>query len=128
MNNQMIEPVSLRCTDGDIALVIQDTPGCEQNIGKVVCVKGPAWTINRSGMQGWRIKPLHPALWVVEDDRGVIDHEMVEWNSNVFHEDEWLLPLRPQSADAVWWEVQQEINLYLIDSGHVVAGLANGVD
>ena len=128
MNNQLNLPCSLRCRDGDIALVIHDTLGCQQNIGKVVCVKGPAKTISRSGMQGWSIKPLHPELWAVEDEWWRVDQELVEWASNVCHEDAWLLPLRPQDPNAVWREAQQEIDQYLIDSGQVVAGLANGVD
>lgn len=127
MSNQKIERGPLKCKDGDIALVLNDTLGCEQNIGKVVFVKGPTITIIRSGMQGWRIKPLHPALWAVEEERRGVGLEFVEWSSKVFHEDAWLLPLRPQTPEAVWWQVQEEIDNYLIECGQVAADIPNGV-
>ena len=38
----------------------------------------------------------------------------------MFHEDAWLMPIRPQSPDEVWLEVQQEIVQSLIDIGAVV--------
>jgi len=47
-------------------------------------------------MPGWRIKPLHRRLWYVEELDGRLVRELVNWNSCVFHEDAWLLPIRPE--------------------------------
>ncbi len=126
MSNQMIEPGSLRCKDGDIALVIHDTPGCEQNLGKVFCGKGPAETIIRNGSQGWRIKPLHPESRVIEDERCRAALALVDWDSAFCHEDTWLLPLHPQNPDSVWWAVQQKIDQYLIECGQVDEEISHG--
>ena len=38
----------------------------------------------------------------------------------MFHEDAWLMPIRPQSPDEVWLELQQEIDQSLHDIGAVV--------
>ena len=54
---------NLRCRDGDIALVVKESPICSANVGKLVRVRGPART---------------------------------NWKSCVFHEDSWLLPIRPE--------------------------------
>jgi hypothetical protein len=109
----------LKCKDGDLALVIYDTPGSQQNIGKVVQVLGPATMVIRTQMIGWRIKPLFPAPWGVTQLNGSIGVEVVDWNSGVFHEDEWLMPIRPLSPDETWQEIQSEIDKYLVDVGAV---------
>ena len=87
---------NLRCRDGDIALVVKETSICSANVGKLVRVRGPATTIIRTQMPGWRIKPLHRRLWYVEELNGRLVRELVNWNSCVFHEDAWLLPIRPE--------------------------------
>jgi hypothetical protein len=71
-------------------------------------------------MQGWRIKPIHKRVWGVTELDGQNVKELVFWSSGVFHEDAWLMPIRPQSPDEVWLEVQQEIVQSLIDIGAVV--------
>lgn len=111
----------LKCKHGDLALVLYDTPGCEQNIGKVVLVRGPASLVTRSKMMGWRIKPLFPEPWRVVQLNRAIESEVVDWNSCVFHEDAWLVPLRPLPPDAVWQEIQREMDQSLLDIGAVVA-------
>jgi hypothetical protein len=111
---------ALRCKDGDLALVINDTIACRQNIGRVVQVRGPVRKLKQSGMQGWRIKPIHKRVWGVTELDGRNVKELVFWSSCVFHEDAWLMPIRPQSPDEVWLEVQKEINQSLIDIGPVL--------
>jgi hypothetical protein len=44
----------------------------------------------------------------------------VFWSSGVFHEDAWLMPIRPQQPDEVRLEVQQEIVQSLLDIGPVL--------
>ena len=111
---------ALRCKDGDLAVVINDTIDCRQNIGRVVQVRGPVRKLKQSGMQGWRIKPIHKRVWGVTELDGQNVKELVFWSSGVFHEDAWLMPIRPQSTDEVWREVQQEIDQSLIYIGAVV--------
>ena len=115
-----VQQSALRCKDGDLALVINDTIACRQNIGRVVQVRGPVRKLNQSGMQGWRIKPIHKRIWGVTELDGRDVKELVFWRSGVFHEDAWLMPIRPQQPDEVWLEVQQEIAQSLIDIGAVV--------
>jgi hypothetical protein len=50
---------ALKCKDGDFAVVVFDTPGCSQNIGRVVQVRGPVRRLKQSGKLGWLIKPIH---------------------------------------------------------------------
>ena len=108
---------ALRCKDGDLAVVINDTIDCRQNIGRVVQVRGPVRKLKQSGMQGWRIKPIHKRVWGVTELDGRNVKELVFWSSGVFHEDAWLMPIRPQQPDEVWLEVQQESDQSLIDIG-----------
>ncbi len=115
-----VQQSALRCKDGDLAVVINDTIACRQNIGRVVQVRGPVRKLKQSGMQGWRIKPIHKRVWGVTELDGQNVKELVFWSSGVFHEDAWLMPIRPQSPDEVWLEVQQEIVQSLIDIGAVV--------
>ena len=107
----------LKCKDGDFALVIYDTPGCQQNIGKVVHVLGPARVLIQSQMMGWRIKPIFPAPWGVTQLNGSIGVEVVDWNSCVFHEDEWLMPLRPLPPEEIWRDLQVQIDQGLLELG-----------
>lgn len=97
---------ALRCKDGDLALVINYTIDCRQNIGHIVQIRGPARMLKQSGMLGWLIKPLHKRVWGVTELDGRNVKERVFWSSGVFHEDAWLMPIRPQSTDEVWQELQ----------------------
>ena len=115
-----VQQSALRCKDGDLAVVINDTIACRQNIGRVVQVRGPVRKLKQSGMQGWRIKPIHKRVWGVTELDGQNVKELVFWSSGVFHEDAWLMPIRPQSPDEVWQEAHQEIDRILINIGAVV--------
>ncbi len=105
-----VQQSALRCKDGDLALVINDTIACRQNIGRVVQVRGPVRKLKQSGMQGWRIKPIHKRIWGVTELDGQNVKELVFWRSWVFHEDAWLMPIRPQQPDEVWLEVHRAAN------------------
>ena len=115
-----VQQSALRCKDGDLALVINDTIACRQNIGRVVQVRGPVRKLKQSGMQGWLIKPIHKRVWGVTELDGRNVKELVFWSSGVFHEDAWLMPIRPEPPDEVWREVQQEIDQSLITMGAVL--------
>ena len=111
---------ALRCKDGDLAVVINDTIDCSQNIGRVVQVRGPVRKLKQSGLPGWQIKPIHKRVWGVTELDGRNVKELVFWSSGVFHEDAWLMPIRPQSPEEVWREVQQEIDQSQLDIGAVL--------
>ena len=111
----------LKCKHGDLALVLYDTPGCEQNIGKVVMVRGPTNLVIQTQMMGWQIKPLFPEPWRVVKRKGGIKSEVVDWDICVLHEDAWLMPLRPLPPDAVWQEIQREMDQSLLVIGAVVS-------
>ena len=115
-----VQQSALRCKDGDLAVVINDTIDCRQNIGHIVQIRGPVRMLKQSGMLGWRIKPLHKRVWGVTEFDGRSVKELVFWSSGVFHEDAWLMPIRPQSPDEVWLELQQEIDQSQINIGAVV--------
>ena len=87
---------NLRCRDGDLAVIINDTPECQLNIGRIVRVKGPSRKIIKSQMAGWRIKPIRRTVLSVEEFDGRLVREVVNWNSHVLHEDAWLMPIRPK--------------------------------
>jgi hypothetical protein len=87
---------NLRCRDGDLAVIINDTPECQLNIGRVVRVKGPPRKIIKSQMAGWKIKPIRRTVLSIEEFDGRLVREVVNWNSHVLHEDAWLMPIRPE--------------------------------
>ena len=87
---------NLRCRDGDLAVIIKDTPECHLNIGRIVRVKGPPTKIIKSQMAGWLIRPIRRTVLSVEELDGRLIREVVNWNSRVFHEDAWLMPIRPK--------------------------------
>ena len=82
-----------RCRPGDLALVIYDEPGCIDNVGRVVRVRGPVlWSVHYE-MNCWLIRPVARRLYCVEHE-GSIRRYVVAWKDRVEHQDSWLLPLR----------------------------------
>lgn len=90
--------MGLRCKDGDLAVIVGDVPGCEDNIGCIVQVRGP--TIQLSGYICWRIKPSDNRKLLIREYNGVIVSEKVFWNSRIRHPDCFLLPIRPPENDS----------------------------
>jgi hypothetical protein len=84
-----------RCKLGDIAIIIKDQPGCEANIGRVVHVGGPRVVFPRRGTV-WHIKPVTGSTMTYLDyDRTVA----VGLATDIEHEDDWLMPIRPEIDD-----------------------------
>jgi hypothetical protein len=115
-----VQNSSLKCKDGDFAVVVFDTPDCRQNIGRVVQVRGPVRRLKQSGKLGWLIKPVHKRVWGITELDGRIVKELVFWKSWVLHPDAWLMPIRPQSSKDVWHEALLRIDQGLIDIGNVL--------
>ncbi len=60
--------MTLRCKDGDIAIIVHDTPECADNLGRVVEVKGPPrWGIGYE-LVCWRIRPISATLTLPSND------------------------------------------------------------
>jgi hypothetical protein len=48
--------MTLRCKDGDLAVIVGELPGCEANIGRIVQVRGPAqWSEQCGNLMCWVI-------------------------------------------------------------------------
>lgn len=90
--------MKLRCKSGDLALVVYDEPGCENNIGRLLRVRGPAEFSPYYELTTWEIKPVNPVPWAVVRDEGVVQ-EKVTWRKRIEHPDAWLVPLRPGDLD-----------------------------
>lgn len=88
--------MKLRCREGDLALITNDEPGCEGNIGRLVTVYGPVVAYAIRG-PSWHIEPVQPApyFYAFEGDEGSVHRETVVLQDGVYHPDKWLLPLRP---------------------------------
>ena len=85
--------MTLRCKEGDIAIIVHDTPECSDNLGRLVEIKGPPrWGIAYE-LVSWRIRPISETPLVVVD-HGVIVREVVHWGSHVIHPDSWLMPFK----------------------------------
>ena len=91
-----------RCKLGDIAIIIKDQPGCEANIGRVVHVCAPRKVFTERGTV-WRIKPVRGSTMTYLDyDRAVA----VGLATDIEHEDDWLLPIRPQIEDDCFEQIE----------------------
>jgi hypothetical protein len=84
-----------RCKLGDIAIIIKDNPGCEANIGRVVRVHGPRKVFSKRGTV-WRVTPVAGTTMTYIDYDGTIG---VGLACEIEHEDDWLLPIRPEADD-----------------------------
>ena len=88
--------MTTRCKDGDIAIIINETPLCAGNLGRIVHVRGPYQYIDILGLHGWIIKPVNnQKLWVqLRRDASKAVLERIYWNNPRCLPDEWLLPLK----------------------------------
>lgn len=94
--------MTTRCKSGDIAIVLRDNPGCEDNIGRLVEVCGPTGLTAYPGMVSWRIRQVDTnAPWKITEKDGRITTEWMTWGSNVHHPDAWLKPIRPGESEEV---------------------------
>jgi hypothetical protein len=88
--------MTTRCKDGDIAIIINETPLCAGNLGRIVHVRGPYQYIDILGLHGWVIKPVNnQKLWVLlRRDASKAVLERIYWNNPRCLPDSWLLPLK----------------------------------
>lgn len=86
--------MTLRCKEGDLALIVYDEPECAANIGKLVEVRGPLMFNSDYQKHCWLIRPVQEGTWRVERLGKVYD-ETVDWHHLVEHPDAWMMPIRP---------------------------------
>lgn len=93
----------LRCRPGDLAIIVQDEPECQANIGQIVRVLEEYTEFPDEWGFHWRIKPLSesgsPVLIV---DPRTKTQRLVCDNQSRAHYDDWLRPiLDTDEADAI---------------------------
>ena len=111
--------MQLRCEDGDLAIVVGDFRGCEENIGRIVEVRGPVRINCRCALPCWLVNPISKKRHFVLEFDETITHETVRWKDRIEHPDCWLLPIRPlDPADVCLrqmsefkWNLDEESNL-----------------
>ena len=87
----------MRCKHGDLAIIVQDFPGCEGNLGILVEVIGPPTSHPDTELICWIIKPVkRRKLWLL--DEGVPKHEYISKRNEAMHPDPWLLPIRGDTS------------------------------
>jgi hypothetical protein len=85
--------MTTRCKPDDLAIITQDVLGCEDNVGRIVLVRGPAW-IDYKGQLTWLITPLGDEPYIVDmpETKGFRVREPGELN--IEHPDDWMTPIR----------------------------------
>lgn len=86
------------CQAGDIAVIIQDVPGCECNIGCLVLVRGPVQLEPQTQMLHWLITPLSGKPYYYRDFSGDIIRMQPD-DFDIEHPDAWMRPLTSVNAD-----------------------------
>jgi len=87
---------------GDLAVITQDTPGCEANVGRVVEILGCSDAGLYGDRSAWRISPVTDDLYVVEFAHGdeTRFRFMERGETGVAHPGDWLMPASPDELDS----------------------------
>ena len=94
------EKMTLRCKLGDLAVIVGEYPGCEDNIGRIVKVRGPAEVTEQScGLLSWVIRPISRAKMINLYIPGTLISEHVTWQKGIRMPDCWLIPIRPPEEE-----------------------------
>lgn len=90
--------MSLRCFEGQIAMINRESPGCEPNVGRLVEVTGPLKFSPYYQAYTWLIRPLRPQdpYWIERKTGIVAEH--ITWADRIEHPDLWLTPIAERSA------------------------------
>ena len=90
--------MELRCRPGDLALVVNEEPGCENNIGRLIEVDGPLLHNQDLGLPCWLLRPVTAQPWCYY----TWGHQMfvvpVDWDDRNEIPDAWLVPVRRDDA------------------------------
>ena len=94
--------MTLRCKEGDLALILYDEPGCESNIGRLVTGSGPARFNSQLKLRCWKILPVRAGwLWYVPFFGGPPRIEFTTRDSWIEIPDAWLWPILGLKTAAV---------------------------
>lgn len=90
-----------RCKPGDLAVVIRDYDGCDDNVGRIVEVRGPLTFCDYLGPK-WLIesKSDHPWRYRERSQIQVTSGRLV-FADRVEHPDDWLHPIQGSAAKDV---------------------------
>ena len=92
--------MTLRCKDGDLAIIVGELPGCEANIGRIVQVRGPAHISEQCGdLLCWVIKPIDRKKMLILYIPDILVSDYVTWKMDIKLPDCWLIPIRPLEED-----------------------------
>ena len=88
--------MTLRCKDGELAIIVGELPGCEANIGRIVQVRGPARVTEQCGdLLCWVIKPIDRKKMLILYIPDILVSDHVTWRMHITLPDCWLIPIRP---------------------------------
>jgi hypothetical protein len=106
--------MTLRCKDGDLAVIVGELPGCEANIGRIVQVRGPAHLSEQCGeLLCWVIRPISRKKMINLYIPDILISERVTWKSDIKLPDCWLLPIRPPEDEKDTVEIKSlELKLH----------------
>lgn len=91
---------TLRCRPGDLAIIIRDEPGYEENVGRIVEVHGPAHVHIEHGLT-WLIVPVTHKPYAVRTRRGKLYDSEITVEDQIEHADAWMMPIRPEVEEDV---------------------------
>ncbi len=90
---------TLRCKPGDLAIILNDLPGGETNIGRVVEIFGPLEQTEDIGPT-WLIVPVSRAEYAVHKNHGIV--RMVVGRGHLIeHPDAWMMPIHEETQRAI---------------------------
>ena len=99
--------MTLRCKDGDLAVIVGELAGCEANIGRIVQVRGPAHLSEQCGeLLCWVIRPISRKKMINLYIPDILISERVPWKSDIKLPDCWLLPIRPPEEEKDTVEIE----------------------
>jgi hypothetical protein len=107
-----------RCRPGDLALVIGEEPGYEENLGRLVKVSGPPAMTTDLGLT-WLVVPVADTPYAVMERNGKKRRFRVRLHHRVEHPDTWLLPIRDAKDEMGGSKMQNEIDLSLQKIGAI---------
>jgi len=97
--------MKLRCKDGDLAIIVEDFLGCEENLGVIVKVIGPPTRVKTCNLTCWYVYPItRRKLWVVDP----LEKVRVSKTKTVLHPDRLLLPIMRKGNLVCQGEAVQE--------------------
>ena len=97
MSDDMDDMQSLKCREGDLAVIIFDERGCEDNVGRIVRVLGSPQSDRKLGVC-WLIEPEYDDAWKVHTKNG-IETDTRPFRFRIEHPDSWMIPLRSDRTE-----------------------------